>query len=158
MIHYLTGDATAPIGGGHKFIIHVCNDAGFWNKGFVLALSRRWTQPETAYRNWAHHRKLFELGNIQKVAVAPGITVFNMLAQRGIRTIANPFPLSYGALRTCLAKVAIQAQTYRASVHLPRIGSGLAGGDWREVSFIIDEILSSQGVQSFVYDLPMAEK
>jgi hypothetical protein len=93
VIHYLSGDATAPIGSGHKFIILVCNDRGFWNKGFVLSLSHKWREPEAAYSAWVRHKKLFELGNIQRVIVAPDITVFNMLAQNGIRSAANPKPI-----------------------------------------------------------------
>src|SRR4029077_8760714 len=30
----------------------VCNDAGGWGKGFVIAVSRRWPEPERRYRAW----------------------------------------------------------------------------------------------------------
>ncbi len=33
-------------------VAHVCNDIGGWGKGFVLAVSRRWPEPEAAYRAW----------------------------------------------------------------------------------------------------------
>ncbi|MFJ6385555.1 hypothetical protein ACIQI7_36810, partial [Kitasatospora sp. NPDC092039] len=49
-ITYVRGDATTPQGKGVKVIAHVCNDLGGWGKGFVLALSRRWPEPEAAYR------------------------------------------------------------------------------------------------------------
>lgn len=49
-IQYITGDATDPTGGGNKIIAHVCNDIGAWGAGFVLAISRRWPQPEAEYR------------------------------------------------------------------------------------------------------------
>ncbi len=51
-IEYVSGDATRPVGDGCKVIVHICNDRGGWGKGFVLALSKRWKQPEAAYRNW----------------------------------------------------------------------------------------------------------
>ena len=51
-IRYLKGDATCPQAKGVKIICHVCNDIGGWGKGFVLALSRRWEQPESEYRAW----------------------------------------------------------------------------------------------------------
>ena len=44
-IKYLKGDATCPQAKGMKIICHVCNDAGGWGKGFVLALSKRWDEP-----------------------------------------------------------------------------------------------------------------
>lgn len=49
-ITYVRGDATAPRGEGVKLIVHCCNDPGGWGRGFVLALSRRWPEPEAAYR------------------------------------------------------------------------------------------------------------
>src|SRR5205823_6841477 len=51
-ITYLKGDATCPQAKGVKIICHVCNDIGGWGKGFVLALSKRWSEPEAAYRKW----------------------------------------------------------------------------------------------------------
>jgi len=47
-INYVRGDATVPSVKGVKVIAHVCNDSGGWGKGFVLALSRRWPEPEEA--------------------------------------------------------------------------------------------------------------
>jgi len=41
-ITYLQGDATVPVAEGMKIICHVCNVAGGWGKGFVVAISKRW--------------------------------------------------------------------------------------------------------------------
>ena len=35
---------------GNKVIAHICNDGGGWGKGFVLAVSARWPEPEREYR------------------------------------------------------------------------------------------------------------
>jgi O-acetyl-ADP-ribose deacetylase (regulator of RNase III) len=45
-ISYLQGDATSPQAKGNKIIAHICNDLGRWGKGFVLAISKRWPEPE----------------------------------------------------------------------------------------------------------------
>lgn len=50
-IKYLKGDATQPLVSGNKIIVHVCNDIGAWGKGFVLAISKRWAQPEKNTEN-----------------------------------------------------------------------------------------------------------
>ena len=86
MITYLKGDATVPQGRGPKLIAHVVNDLGGWGKGFVLAISRRWSEPEAGYRRWYIERAKndFAPGSIQVVQVKPDIHVVNMLAQRGI--------------------------------------------------------------------------
>jgi len=49
-IHYLIGDATKPDVAGNKIIAHICNDVGGWGKGFVLAISKSWPEPERKYR------------------------------------------------------------------------------------------------------------
>ncbi len=50
-IQYLKGDATNPTGDNNKVIVHICNDLGKWGKGFVLAISKRWSKPEQVYRD-----------------------------------------------------------------------------------------------------------
>ncbi len=53
---YLQGDATSPQAKGPKVIAHICNDLGGWGKGFVVAISRRWPEPEREYRAWHRGR------------------------------------------------------------------------------------------------------
>ena len=81
-IKYIKGDATCPQARGVKLIGHVCNDMGRWGKGFVLALSRRWTEPEEQYRAWYAGRlgEGFGLGAVQFVQVERYIWVANMVA------------------------------------------------------------------------------
>jgi O-acetyl-ADP-ribose deacetylase (regulator of RNase III) len=49
--------------------------------------------------------------------------------------------------------VAVFAREHRASVAMPRIGCGLAGGTWEEIEPIIRDTLCAQGVSVTVYDL-----
>ena len=55
-LRIIRGDATSPQAKGPKIIAHICNDLGGWGKGFVLAISRRWPEPERAYRQWHRER------------------------------------------------------------------------------------------------------
>jgi len=153
-IRYLRGDATQPNGGGNKVVAHVCNDLGGWGKGFVLAVSKRWPGPEASYRAW-HRRRAkndFALGALQLVAVGPYLWVANMVAQRGMKTGSNGPPIRYEALRACLRKLAAEAEPLAASVHMPRIGCGLAGGRWDLVEPLVVEELGDRGVEVVVYD------
>lgn len=153
---YTTGDATDPAEGGPRIIAHVCNDVGGWGAGFVLALSRRWPQPEAEYRRWysARAENDFALGAVQLVPVGPELWVANMVAQRGIRHAGGKPPIRYDALDTCLSRLAALARERAASVHMPRIGAGLAGGRWEEIEDIIQRTLCASGIPVFVYDLP----
>lgn len=156
-IRYVTGDATRPLGEGPRIIAHVCNDSGRWGRGFVAALSHRWVEPERAYRTWYRRRTVVPLclGEIQTVRVAPDLWVANMVAQQGTRNSTNPVPLRYDALAACLRALAQQAIDRTATVHMPRIGMGLAGGSWDRIEPLITRSLSARGIAVTVYDLPM---
>jgi O-acetyl-ADP-ribose deacetylase (regulator of RNase III) len=84
-IRYVKGDATNPIGQGNKVIVHVCNDVGGWGKGFVMAISKRWKQPENSYREWWKSSRNFELGEVQFVQVEPTIWIANLIGQHDIK-------------------------------------------------------------------------
>ncbi len=148
MINYVIGDATLPIGDGPKIIAHVCNNQGAWGAGFVLALSRRWTAPEYSYREWARKSTPLPLGTVQIVRVEEDILVANMIAMKGV----GAGTLRYDALVDCLGSVSIRAVPVGASIHMPRIGCGLAGGSWDKVEPIVRRELN--GLNVTVYDLP----
>ena len=50
-LSFIKGDATSPQAKGRKIIAHICNDLGKWGKGFVMAVSARWTalRPKRRY-------------------------------------------------------------------------------------------------------------
>lgn len=165
MINYVTGDATDPIGDGDKIIAHVCNNRGGWGAGFVVALSKKWSEPEAQYRRW--HSKgnasphdwdgtPFILGQtvLVKVEQSPSLYVANMIAQSGYGAGDKP-PIRYDALEKCLyALASITRRTANASVHMPRIGCGIAGGTWDRIEPIIENTLIDNGINVTVYDLP----
>ncbi|MFF5012784.1 macro domain-containing protein [Streptomyces sp. NPDC001165] len=154
-ITYVRGDATVPSVKGAKVIAHVCNDLGGWGKGFVLALSRRWPEPEAAYRAWHRDRAKndFGLGAVRLVKVAPDVWVANMIGQRGIRTgRSSGVPVRYEAIDTALGRLADEVIALGASVHMPRIGCGLAGGKWSRIEPLVTERLVSRGIAVTVYD------
>jgi len=153
-ISYVRGDATTPSVKGVKVIAHVCNDIGGWGKGFVPALSRRWPEPEAAYRAWHRGRagNDFGLGAAQFVQVEPYVWVANLVGQRGIRTGSKGVPVRYEAIDAALALLADRAVELGASVHMPRIGCGLAGGSWSRVEPLVTERLVRRGLSVTVYD------
>lgn len=148
-IKYIKGDATYPVGNGKKIICHICNNKGAWGAGFVLALSKRWDEPENVYRKMSED--MLVLGKVMIVPVENDILVANMIAQHNVYPDANGFPpIRYGAVRVALTAVNDLAKTINATLHMPRIGAGLAGGRWEDIEQIIKEVVS---VDVYVYDL-----
>lgn len=158
-ITYLTGDATSPQAKGPKVVAHICNNRGGWGKGFVLAISKRWPEPEAAYRRWHRDRSSndFGLGAVQLVQVTPDIWVANMIGQHGIKTSRSSGPpVRYDAVRQCLHHLAAHATRLNATVHMPRIGTGLAGGRWDRIEPLITSELTDHGIPVTVYDVSTA--
>jgi O-acetyl-ADP-ribose deacetylase (regulator of RNase III) len=155
-IQYLVGDATSPEGDGNKIIAHICNDAGGWGRGFVVAISDNWPEPEKAYREWHRNRagNDFALGAVQVVQVEDDLWVANMIAQHGTRSGGQGQPpIRYESVETGLAALATEVKARNATVHMPRIGCGLAGGCWDAIEPIIERRLCNNGIEVFVYDL-----
>ena len=161
-IRYLIGDATQPQGSGTKIIVHICNDIGGWGRGFVMALSQRWKEPENQYhaRFRGDAEIPFALGEVQFVRVTEDVVVANLIGQHDIErkqtsgASESVPPIRYEAVRTGLEKVATKARELKASVHMPRIGCGLAGGTWDRIEAIIQQELSDREISVSVYDLP----
>ncbi|AFD27871.1 MULTISPECIES: macro domain-containing protein [Deinococcus] len=159
LLRLVQGDATQPVGPGPKVIVHLCNDVGAWGKGFVLALGHRYPAARQQYRAWAqgHDALPFALGQVQFVTVQPYLHVAHLIGQHGIarkdRKPQEP-PIRYEAVREGLGRVRDFAQQQQASIHMPRIGTGLAGGDWTVILGLIEAELLAADLQVTVYDLP----
>lgn len=155
MLYYIIGNALKPVK-KPAAILHVCNDIGGWGAGFVVAISQIDKRPEQAYRRWfaegrsAGYPEPFTLGNIQSVPIKDGITIVNMIGQHGTAPQNGIPPIRYEALESCLSKVYSKIKT-GGTVHMPRIGAGLAGGDWEKIEGIIKKNMT---VDTFVYTLP----
>ena len=162
-LNYIVGDATNPIGDDKKMIIHCCNDIGGWGSGFVVSLSRKWTQPQNNYHNWFRAKydeysgQEFSLGNVQYVYIDDNTVVCNMIGQRGIGWSNGRPPIRYGALASCLEKAAEYALKYGYSIHAPRFGAVLAGGEWADIEWLIKKVILPYGIDVTIYDLPISE-
>lgn len=153
-IVYTAGDATRPSGADNRVIVHVCNDEGGWGKGFVVAISKRWPEPEARYREWYRERgdNDFGLGVVQFVKVEDSLWVANLVGQRGLRSVHGVPPIRYEAVAEGLGRVARFATQHHASVHMPRIGCGLAGGTWDRIEPLITKELCELSLRVTVYD------
>lgn len=60
--------------------------------------------------------------------------------------------MRYEAIDAALGLLAGKAAGLGASVHMPRIGCGLAGGKWSRVEPLVMERLVKPGIAATVYD------
>ena len=77
-----------------------------------------------------------------------------MVAQHGYVSRANPVAIRYDALAQCLSKLAGRIEQ-ATIIHMPRIGSGLVGGNWERIEPLLEELPAMAGFDVRVYDLSM---
>lgn len=146
-LYHVIGDATQPVK-KPAIIAHVCNDEDRWGAGFVIPLGKAYPQAESEFHGISHADR--KLGYTQFVLMGD-VMVANMIAQKGVRRSGKGIPLRYEALHTCLVEVQGRAESEGRTVHMPRIGAGLAGGSWDVIKSVITATMK---VDTYVYTLP----
>ncbi len=114
-------------------IVHQVNCKGVMGCGIASAIRKKWPKVYFLYKKEANKA---ELGNIQLVKINDELFVVNMFSQFGYGRDRRY--TDYGAVKTCLQKIAILATLLNLDVYIPyKIGCGNAGGNWD----IVEDIL-----------------
>lgn len=154
-IIYLSGDALAPRGSDHRIITHIVNDkTPNWGAGFGRAVKTEFPSAQNSFRQWVERdRDNLKLGMVYRSTIDDNMSIVQMVAQHGYGPSKKP-RIRYAALQECLDKLAIIALQHKASVHMPKIGTGYAGGNWYMIAQLIDEAIVRKGTKVTVYELP----
>lgn len=156
-LEYRKGDVLEFDTSKSTMIIHIVNNKIAWGAGFVLALSKKWKEPEREYLD-----DMYNLGDVGFIKIPnTNVIVANMCAQT-LGYIGGKPPIRYEALKECLEKVGNfinRENSFRSAeqqyvVRCPKIGAGLAGGDWNIISKMLEDILvKNHHISTTVYEL-----
>lgn len=150
---FLKGDAREPRGSGLKILCQIVNDKALtWGAGFARAVRGTWPNAQREFTKWVLTSKEFRLGSTNFIRLRDDLILASLVAQRGYGESDKP-RIRYAALEQALSIVGEAAKQWSASVHMPRIGTGQAGGDWGIVYEILQHTLSARGVDTTIYDL-----
>jgi O-acetyl-ADP-ribose deacetylase (regulator of RNase III) len=151
----LHGDALEPRGTGARIIAQIVNDkTPNWGAGFARAVRTKYPAVQEAFREWSLvSPNNLTLGNTHVSQVTDDLYIVTMIAPHGYGDSAKP-RIRYAALRDCLRQLNKIAVDKAATVHMPRIGTGYAGGNWPFISELIDEMLVRNGIAVTIYTLP----
>jgi len=160
-LKYVKGDATQPEGEGPKVIVHCCNNLGRWGAGFTAHLSKRWPSLKAAYVAWYKRQSgsgevtaPMGLGEVQFVKVEDDLWVANLIGQHGVGMGSDGRPpIRYEGIKKGLAHVCRFAGIHGTSIHMPKMGAGLAGGHWGNVEQLVKNELCNRGLEVTVYEL-----
>lgn len=153
-IHIVYGDATNPRGDGKIIIAQVINSSGGLGFGFGRAMSQTYPNSKKSVIDWKKDKEDFRLGNHKIIKENDLLYIFQILAQEGIYPKNEIIPLKYDKLRLGLISLKDFALSINATVHMPAIGAGQAGGDWNIIKGMIYDELIMHNVDTTIYLLP----
>lgn len=125
--------------GEFDVIAHGCNCMCVMGAGIAKSIRGTWPQVYEADKSTIRGSKA-KLGTCT-IASEGDLIIVNAYTQYGWRGRNNA---DYDAIRKCMAWIAKQYSGRR--IGLPKIGAGLAGGDWKLISSIIEDELGEEDV------------
>jgi len=158
LIRYVRGDATAPRD-RPSLIVHVVNDATpIWGgHGFASALRQAFPSVQRSFKTWWFSTGGKRLSRVHVTEASDEVWVASIVAQHGYGPSSTP-RIRYEALYEGLKHVAATAMVQGLSIHMPRIGSGQAGGKWSVIEDLIRDALGSSKQPVTVYDPPILHR
>ncbi len=126
-------------------IAHGVNCRNAFGSGFAGQIAKKYPRVKERY----HVYPFKELGNIQWVLVSENLCVANCFIQDNY---GLPFPklerhIKYSSLVYCLEEL----EGGVTDIHMPVIGCGLAGGDWKIVKELLKDIFEDSDTNVTVY-------
>jgi O-acetyl-ADP-ribose deacetylase (regulator of RNase III) len=138
---YVTGDLlrVRPCEHGWHVVAHVVNNVPAFGAGLAAQMARVWPDTKKQYYEWSKS-STFQLGRVEMQMLSSGLVVAHLLAQNGLPAHDNPRPLDYEKLAQCLKTLGVRLQELeQSSLHIPRLGCGLARGLWPVVATLLEQ-------------------
>lgn len=145
---YIQGDITTT----DLTIAHGVNCQNKMGSGVAKALYTKWPQVKEQYHircdNWSSDYPPL-LGSVQQVSIGARNPVYNLFTQQYYGYDGRRY-LNYGAIASGFLHLVNNVGL--KEIAIPKIGCGLAGGDWNIVSSLIEDIAKDKMIVT-VYSL-----
>jgi O-acetyl-ADP-ribose deacetylase (regulator of RNase III) len=149
MITYITGDLFDFKG---DVIVHGCNCFKVMGSGVAKYVHEYYPAAYAADLNYGEYGDSNKLGTYSKWTGQhykykdKKITVINLYSQFGANPLQKPF--DYNAFEVGFKQILKDYPT--ESIAMPKIGSGLAGGDWNRIESMINKISGDREIIIYV--------
>jgi O-acetyl-ADP-ribose deacetylase (regulator of RNase III) len=131
-ITYKDGDF---LSGPEPYKAHGCNAQGAFGAGAAGAIERKHPDAALWYRAW-HRRNGLTLGEVIYFRMKE-TTIAHCITQLNYGRVSSTRYVDYPAVRQCMTELNHEAGSQE--VAMPKIGAGLAGGNWKVIEQIIEE-------------------
>lgn len=132
-----------------NIIVHGCNAKGVMGSGVAAQIKKKYPNSARAYFNMKENNKM-QLGNFSYSEEDDGKTIINAITQEFYGRNPHIVYVSYGAIAHVFMDINKGCKIYGyKEIALPKIGAGLANGDWNIIEQIIEK--ECKDVQPVVY-------
>jgi O-acetyl-ADP-ribose deacetylase (regulator of RNase III) len=135
----------------HGLIVHGCNAQGKFASGLAAQIALRYPQAFFDYMRHYKSKKL-RLGDVIETKVGENHYILSTITQRFYGRVPGAVYVDYDAVIDVFEKVNILALKTHLPVKFPRIGCGLAKGNWKTIEEIIQGCLDPS-IERTLYDL-----
>ncbi|MCX9024660.1 MAG: macro domain-containing protein [Candidatus Methanoperedens sp.] len=141
MVKYVKGDLFSS---RCDVLAHGCNCRGGYGSGVAYAMAKKYPKARESYLE-KFEEDGWKLGEVQFVVTHDGVVIANCATQASYlpRGICHA---NYPAIRVCMTKVKEFAKVNNKTIAIPKIGAGLAGGDWNIIEGILNEVFDDYDV------------
>jgi len=130
-------------------IAHGCNCRGGFGAGFAKYVGEKYPETKRGYIS-KYNKEGWKLGDIQLVKVKPDLYVANMATQdRFWKEYEGEVLVDYVALCDALEELKKKSLELGLPIYIPKIGCGLAGGNWEKVKKYINLIFEDTDITVF---------
>lgn len=137
MINYVRGDL---FDGQVDLMGHGVNCQGGFGSGVAAIMAIKHPKARMAYFD-KHRDEGWKLGEAQFVA-SNGKIIANCATQDHFFP-RNKCHADYNAIRACMVQVKEYAKLRNLSIGIPKIGAGLAGGNWAVIEQILNDVFQN---------------
>ena len=147
MVKYVKGDLFST---DCDIIAHGCNCRGGFGSGVARIVALKYPKARELYLE-KYEEVGWKLGDVQFVTTVSGKIIANCATQDAYlpRGVCHA---SYDGILRAMDKVKCFAQPKNLSIAIPKIGAGLAGGDWSKIEKILNRVFSNYDVTVYYLD------
>lgn len=131
---------------------HGCNCFHAMGSGIAGQLARKYPEVPAADQRsvYGDRSKLgtFTMASVDIEPLASFFLVFNLYTQFGTRTYEGEDVFEYAAYETAINSIARIPTPFKLG--LPKLGAGLAGGDWGRIRAITEEAFENSAVEATI--------
>lgn len=137
----------------YKYVAQGVNCQNVMGSGVARALSEKWPKVKSDYHEFNKDFKPEELlGAVCPVEVEPDKTVFNCYTQLDYGYNKGKRFVNYAAVAQCFTYINHILEIYSdKTIAIPKIGAGLACGDWNIIEQIIND--ATPDIEVVVYEI-----